>query len=158
MTAPPARPLLPLLALTAGVLTACEPREVPADRSDQDASPETAAAAVASDVAEVPGGLLPGEGPPRVYRLLLVNPLDVPAHVSASAGADRVAVDTVPARDSVSVDIRVRSDVVLLEARDAGGILLHGERAALERDRANRWVIERNSTEHVTTSAPDSLS
>lgn len=157
MTTVPARPLLPLLALTAGALAACEPRGVPADRDDQDVSLD-AVPTVASDAEEAPGGLLPGEGPSRVYRMLLVNPLDVPAHVSAAAGAGRVGVDTVPPGDSVRVDIRVRADVVLLEARDAGGVLLHGEEATLERERTNRWVIERNSTEHVTTSAPDSLS
>lgn len=158
MTTPPARPLLPLLALMVGVLAACEPRGVPANREDQDVLPETVAAdAVASEVAEAPGGLLPGEGPPRVYRMLLVNPLDVPVHVFATAGAGRVSVDTVPAHDSVLVDIRVRADVVLLEAHDARGALLHGEEATLGRDRTNRWVIGRNTTERVTTSAPDSL-
>ena len=157
MTTPPARPLPPLLALTVGVLAACEPRGVPADREDQDVSPD-AAPTVASDAGEAPGGLLPGEGPPRVYRMLLVNALDVPAHVFAAAGAGRVAVDTVPAHDSVRVDIRVRADMVLLEARDAGGVLLRGEEAALVRDRTNRWVIGRNTTENVTTAAPDSLS
>ncbi len=85
---------------------------------------------------------LPGEGPLREYRLLLVNALDVDAHVFAAAGAGSVVLDTVPRLDSVRVNILVRADIVRLEARDDEGMLMRETDLALAPDTLNRWIIE----------------
>lgn len=85
---------------------------------------------------------LPGEGPLREYRLLLVNALDVDAHVFAAAGAGNVVLDTVPRLDSARVNIRVRADIVRLEARDDEGMLMRETDLALAPDTLNRWIIE----------------
>ena len=88
-----------------------------------------------------PVPLLPGEGEPRDYRLLLVNLLEAEAFVFASAGAARVALDTVPAADSVLVDIRLRADHVLLQAEDPEGVLVDSASIDLVGTRLNRWEI-----------------
>ncbi|MDX1577787.1 MAG: hypothetical protein R3266_04855, partial [Gemmatimonadota bacterium] len=84
---------------------------------------------------------LPGEGEPRVYRLRLVNRLAGPATVFASAGARRVVLDTVPAGDSLLVDIRLRADRVDLEAEDDRGRRVAAAGLDLVGDDVNRWVI-----------------
>ena len=163
-------------ALGVGVLGACGPAADATDRdfldeasaapgeamaaSEATAAGDAAAAAEAAAAAdsEVPGGLLPGEGPPRRYRLLLGNSLDVPAFVFAAAGVEGVALDTVPARDSARVDVRVRADMVVLEARDSSGVLLDRAQLPMEVDRLNRWEIAGASRVPVTAPAPDSLS
>lgn len=82
-----------------------------------------------------------GEGDPRVYQLLLVNTREVEAHVFAHAGAARVMLDTVPALDSVRLDIRLRATRVNLEAEDAIGRPLSSDLLELRVESANRWVI-----------------
>ncbi|WP_419950169.1 hypothetical protein [Candidatus Palauibacter sp.] len=150
-----------------GLLAACGPRGDDMDGARPGAGTDSMAAGSALQAGEpsrsgagdldAPGGLLPGEGPPRVYRLLVVNPLDDDAFVFAAAAARRVALDTVPPRDSIRVDIRVRADVVLLEARDSSGTLLDSEDIALEREHLNHWIIGAGSAARVTPAAPDSL-
>ncbi|MDX1395361.1 MAG: hypothetical protein R3195_13315 [Gemmatimonadota bacterium] len=85
--------------------------------------------------------LLPGEGEPRAFRLLLVNRLDDEAFVFASAGAARVALDTVPRADSVFVDIRLRADHVDLEAEDGSGRVVSTTSIDLVRGQINRWEM-----------------
>lgn len=84
---------------------------------------------------------MPGEGEPREFRLLLVNPHDHAARVFASAGSDRVALDTVPARDSTLVDVRVRADRILLEAEDEQGAGIGSIELDLGTGGTNRWEI-----------------
>lgn len=102
---------------------------------------------VATDsVSEPPSLALPvptlaGEGEPRLYRVLLINASDHEALVFATAGAARVALDTVPGRDSLQVDIRVRADRVDLEAEDASGRSLKRETLDLAEGSVTRWVI-----------------
>ena len=165
MSAPEA--VLLLLGLTASGLTACGPRgEAPeaarpgrdGDPIPGDSVPPTGGPSPppAAEVA-APSGLLPGEGPPRIHQLLLFNSLDVSAFVFVAAGAGSVPLDTVPPRDSVRVDIRVRADIVRFEARDSGGILLEDGDLALERGSLNRWLIAPGSPGGVTAARPDSL-
>ncbi len=99
---------------------------------------------------------LPGEGPTREYRILLVNPLDIDAYVFAAAGAGSVVLDTVPRRDSVRVNIRVRADLVRLEARAEGGMLLAETDLALAGDTLNRWAIEADAPIGRVTIGPQS--
>tara|TARA_B100001750_G_scaffold213630_1_gene196255 strand:+ start:1110 stop:1541 length:432 start_codon:yes stop_codon:yes gene_type:complete len=82
-----------------------------------------------------------GEGEVHTYHLLLVNTREVEAHVFAQAGAARVLLDTVPALDSVRLDIRLRATRVNLEAEDAIGRLLYSDLLELQIESANRWVI-----------------
>lgn len=66
------------------------------------------------------------EAPPPEgrYRLLLVNPGATAAVVRGNAGAATVTLDTVPARDSTRVDVRLRGDRLRLEAvGERGGVL-----------------------------------
>jgi len=127
---------------------ACAPVDDTSDSSGvpPDSVPSDAAAAVAP---------LPGEGPTREYRILLVNPLDVDAYVFAAAGAGSVVLDTVPRRDSVRVNIRVRADLVRLEARDTEGTLLAEIDLALARDTLNRWAIEIDAPIRRVTIGPE---
>lgn len=154
---------LPALAVVMGVLGACASGgdAMDRDREGEASEPNATAAAAAADSGrgdeEVPGGLLPGEGPSRRYRLLLINPLDVPAFVFVAAGAEGVALDTVPPRDSARVDVRVRADMVVLEARDASGVLLDRAHSRMEAGRLNRWEIALAPGGRVTPPAPDSL-
>ena len=90
--------------------------------------------------------LLPGEGPLRDYRLLLVNSLGSTAYVFASAGVAEVVLDTVPPRDSARVDIRVRAGAVQVEARDSAGITLSRTDLVLDQAALNRLVIESSTT------------
>ncbi len=90
--------------------------------------------------------LLPGEGPLRDYRLLLVNSLGSTAYVFASAGVAEVVLDTVPPRDSARVDIRVRAGAVQIEARDSAGITLSRTDLVLDQAALNRLVIESSTT------------
>ncbi|WP_419162541.1 hypothetical protein [Candidatus Palauibacter sp.] len=125
--------------------------------AETDSTQAAAGAPRAAGEIEPPTALLPGEGPIREYRVLLVNPLDDDAYIFASAGAAHVALDTVPRRDSVRVDIRVRADIVRFEARDSSGVLLLRADLALDREALNRWVIEPDSTdrdEAVPASSP----
>ena len=128
---------------------ACAPADDISDSSavPPDSVPPDAAAAVAP---------LPGEGPTREYRILLVNPLETDAHVFAAAGAGSVVLDTVPRRDSVRVNIRVRAGLVRLEARDAGGLVLAEIDLALARDTLNRWVIDGDASARPVTIGPQS--
>lgn len=98
---------------------------------------------------ESPIPLLPGEGEPREYRLLLVNHLDRDAYVFASAGASRVALDTVPGTDSLFVDIRLRADRVDLEAEDEDGSLVSAASLDLVRSTINRWEIRSTDADQV---------
>jgi hypothetical protein len=108
---------------------------------------------------------LPGEGEARDYRIQLVNLLEREALVFASAGAGRVALDTVPGTDSTLVDIRLRADRVLLEARDRSGRVLKTETLDLDGTAVNRWeiavsdasraVARSSSTPLVTSGAGD---
>ena len=133
----------------AWLAAACAPADDTSDSSGvpPDSTPSADAAAVAP---------LPGEGPTREYRILLVNPLDVDAYVSAAAGAGSVVLDTVPRRDSVRVNVRVRADLVRLEARDAEGILLASTDLALAGDTLNRWDIEADTPIRRVTIGPES--
>jgi len=99
---------------------------------------------------------LPGEGEAREYRLRLVNLLEREALVFASAGAGRVALDTVPGTDSTLVDIRLRADRVLLEARDRSGRVLKSETLDLDGTTVNRWEITVSDASRavVRSSAP----
>jgi hypothetical protein len=85
--------------------------------------------------------LLPGEGEARDFRLLLVNLSAQQAFVYARAGAQTVVLDTVPASDSVRVDIRVRSDRVDLEAEGPPGRPLAAVTLKLQAGVLNRWEI-----------------
>ena len=95
--------------------------------------------------------LLPGEGEPRGYRLLLVNRLEGDAYVFASAGAARVALDTVPRADSLFVDIRLRADQVDLEAEDRSGRVVSATSLDLVRARVNRWEMTPDTSPHVAS-------
>lgn len=140
----------PVALLMALVALACGD---PADRSDPPGDEMALAAdSIAADPlapdssASEPDGppalpTLPGEGDPREYRLRLVNLLEREAFVFASAGAARVALDTVPGADSTLVDIRLRADHVLLEARDRAGRVLKSETLDLDVSTVNRWEI-----------------
>lgn len=121
-----------------------------ADLPDQSASDSTALAALDSATVEDQPfdgfgenarPLLPGEGEPREYRLLLVNRTDREALVFASAGAARIVLDTVPGVDSLLVDIRLRADHVDLEAEDDTGRVLSTTSIDLVRTVINRWEI-----------------
>lgn len=101
--------------------------------------------------------LLVGEGPPRDYRLLLVNASDTEVRVFARAAASRVALDTVPPRDSTRIDIRVRADEVRLDAEDPNGAVLLSQVLALRPDSLNRWVISREPPSPAADSSPGSL-
>lgn len=81
----------------------------------------------------------------RTYRLLLVNPLGIEALVYASAGAGRVLLDSVAARDSSRVDIRVRARRVRMEAADAAGRPLAAELLELRSDTLLRWRVGRTA-------------
>ncbi len=141
----PRRTLLAFAWLAAACAAACAP---PADTADSSAVPPDSVPS--GDAAAL--APLPGEGPAREYRILLVNPLDRDAYVFAAAGAGSVALDTVPRRDSVRVNIRVRADLVRLEARAAEGMLLAETDVALARDTLNRWVIGADATARRVTS------
>jgi len=112
-----------------------------------------------------PVPLLPGEGEPREYNLLLVNRLEREVYVFASAGAARVVLDTVPRSDSVYVDIRLRSDQVHLEAEDGVGQVLSSISIDLVEARINRWEMVPQAGDRVALAthspepvAPDSRS
>lgn len=131
--------------------TAPDSGGAPAGVADADRLPSGAGADGSDSIAPAPSAgageppfpPLPGEGEPRIYRLLLVNALESEATVYASAGARRVVLDTVPARDSVRVDIRMRADEVDLEARDPRGYALAETTLELAAAGPNRWVIDR---------------
>lgn len=160
------RRLLALTAVAAGVSGCGGSGDDPGgERRRGSVSAEDAGSTVSSgagsrispEALDTPGGSLPGEGPPRVHPLLIVNPLDVTAFVFAAAGAGNVALDTIRPRDSVRVDIRVRADIVRIEARDSRGVVLDRREAALEGDRLNRWEILPDPPGSVTPAPPDSL-
>ncbi|WP_420633384.1 hypothetical protein [Candidatus Palauibacter sp.] len=121
--------------------------DTPPAETDSTSTQAAAGAPRAAGDLQLPTALLPGEGPIREYRVLLVNPLDDDLYIFASAGAAHVALDTVPRRDSVRVDIRVRADIVRFEASDSSGVLLERADVALDREALNRWVIEPDSTD-----------
>lgn len=127
-------------------VTADAPEAADADRLPSGAGADgsdSIAPAPSAGAGEPPFPPLPGEGEPRIYRLLLVNALESEATVYASAGARRVVLDTVPARDSVRVEIRLRADEVDLEARDPRGYALAETTLELAAAGPNRWVIDR---------------
>lgn len=97
---------------------------------------------------------MPGEGDPREFRLLLVNLHDHPARVFASAGSARVALDTVPARDSALVDVRVRADRILLEAEDERGVGIGSIELDLLAGETNRWEIGPSPGPRVASAGP----
>lgn len=139
---------LAALAVVACAAESGEPRaEASAGGGVPIVVPDTAAdsAGVGADSAIVDDGPdlppMPGEGELRDFRLLLVNPHGREARVFASAGAVRVALDTVPAGDSVRVDVRVRADRIRLEAEDAGGAAIGSLELELEPGEINRWEI-----------------
>ncbi len=101
--------------------------------------------------------VLPGEGPPRDYRLLLVNTSDAEVRVFAQAAATRVVLDTVPPRDSTRVDIRVRAEEVSLEAEDPSGVLLVREVLVLSADTLNRWEISQGPPNAAIDPSPGPL-
>lgn len=93
---------------------------------------------------EIPGATpLPGEQEEelRRYRLLLVNGTEVDAVVFASAGADRVVLDTVLQGDSIRVDVEVRSRWLRLEASDDRGVELGGEEVEPGDEGVFRWRV-----------------
>ena len=155
------------LAALAGLgLAACageggEPlaEELATAETDAIVVPDTLAADSAApdpDTAEAdrPGlPAMPGEGAQREFRLRLVNPHDREARVFASAGAARVALDTVPGRDSTLVDIRVRADGILLEAEDERGVGVGSIELDLVHGGENRWEIGPPPGPRVTASA-----
>jgi len=96
---------------------------------------------------------LPGEGDLRDYHLLLVNRLDGDAFVFASAGAARIALDTVPASDSTFVDIRLRADQVTLEAENGSGQVVDSASIDLVRMQINRWEITPRDRSRMTLRA-----
>jgi len=105
---------------------------------------------MATSAPQDPMPTVPGEGEPRLYHVLLVNTFDQVAHVFATAGAARVVLDTVPAQDSLRVDIRVRADRVDFEAEDGSGRLLRRETVDLAADSLTRWLIGRPTVSLVT--------
>jgi len=111
---------------------------------------DTAAADSSATFAPPSPPLLAGEGEVRQYRLLLVNRLERPAYVFASAGAGRVALDTVPPSDSVFVDLEVRADEVLLEAEDETGSVVRSALVDLVEARLNRWEITKTGRVELT--------
>jgi len=127
-----------------------------AGRAEAIVVPDTLAAdslASAEDPADSALPPMPGEGEPRAFRLLLVNPHEHAARVFASAGAARVALDTVPARDSALVDVRVRADRILLEAEDERGAGMGSIELDLAPDETNRWEIGPPPGPRVASSA-----
>lgn len=83
-----------------------------------------------------------------------MNLLEREAFVFASAGAGRVAVDTVPGSDSTLVDIRLRADHVMLEARDPSGRVVKSEEVELDRSVVNRWEIAPADASRVAARPP----
>jgi hypothetical protein len=150
--------------IAAGLIEGCAPA---ADRGasavpDSVAVDSLAAAADSApappDTAMPPIPLLPGEGEPRDFRLLLVNLSAQRALVFARAGAQTVVLDTVPATDSVRVDIRLRSDRVDLEAEGPPGRTLSAVTLELEVGVLNRWEIhEPDADALVLRPAPERL-
>ena len=128
------------LAGLAATLSACRPRS-PEATSDA----ELAIDSTVTPEAPVPSPpaipTLAGEGEPRVYALLVVNMSEAEARVFAAAGAASVEVDTIRARDSARVDVRVRADFVELEARGPNGRVLTRERLELSEGGVTRWRI-----------------
>ena len=78
----------------------------------------------------------------RAYPLRIVNHFSAQIVVWASAGAQRVVLDTVPARDSARIDVQVRAQRILLEVTDASGRPLLQHDLALLPDTLTRWVAE----------------
>ncbi len=145
----PARCGIPVTLLAAAIALGCgsgdstegEPAaEGAVERSDPPGTTDSAGA-VPPDPAPPSVPTLPGEGEPRRYRLLLLNRTDTEVYAFASAGAAQVVLDTVPAADSVRVDVRVRAGRVNLEARDAGGRLIVSGVIELVVGVVNRWEI-----------------
>jgi hypothetical protein len=132
-------------------LAACSGGEEPSASADASALADTVMAGQQGleNGGAAPLPTLPGEGAPRQYRLRLVNLLEREAFVFASAGAGRVAVDTVPGADSTLVDLRLRADHVTLEARDPSGSVVKSEELELDPSAINRWEIARMGPSRV---------
>ncbi len=77
----------------------------------------------------------------RTYLLQLVNLTGEPAVVYADAGAGRVVLDTLDARDSARVNIEIRAREVRLEASDLTGRTLREARISPRADSLTRWEI-----------------
>ena len=84
---------------------------------------------------------LDGESVIRTYELWLVNRMRTDLFVHASAGADRVMLDTVPGRDSVRVNVRVRGRKVRLDAEDPSGRTVRSATLELAPAVLSRWEI-----------------
>ena len=147
-----------VLTLVAGAAVACAPA---GDSSTGEAAADTLLAGdpavvdslglyVEPDAGDDSAPLLPGEGEPRGFRLLLVNRLAGEAFVFASAGAARVALDTVARADSAFVDIRLRADHVDLEAEDESGRVLSTTSMDLVRGQINRWEMTPDTPSRVS--------
>ena len=106
---------------------------------------EASAGAAAEPVAGLPDSL-PAAGTVetelRTYPLRIVNRFSTEIMVWASAGAQRVVLDTLAAHDSVRVDIQVRAQRVLMEVTDASGRPLLQHDLSLLADTVTRWVAE----------------
>lgn len=116
-----------------------------ADSSDAGAGPAEGLPVSADTTApRTPFGSLadqePTEAELRTYPLRIVNRFSSRVLVYASAGAGRVVLDTVPAQDSVRIDVQVRAEHVLLEVTDPSGRSLLQHDLALIPDTLNRWV------------------
>lgn len=106
------------------------------DRSPADSAPLT-------DVAPAldPFPDLDEETFARMYEIWIVNRSRTDLLVHASAGAGRVILDTVPGRDSVRVDVRVRARSLRLAAEDESGRAVDSTTLDLEPGASNRWEI-----------------
>ena len=83
----------------------------------------------------------PAAVPLLTYRLELVNRTGSPVRVFASAGAGRVALDTIAPGDSGRLKLRVAARSVRLEAMDPTGRTLAETELALHPDSLHRWEI-----------------
>lgn len=107
--------------------------------SPGEAGPLAADAASLQETTPFPD--LDGESVLRTYELRIVNRMRMDLFVYVSAGADRVTLDTVPGRDSVRVNVRVRGREVRLDAEDQNGRTIRSATLELAPATSNRWEI-----------------
>jgi hypothetical protein len=84
---------------------------------------------------------LVGEGQLLSYELSLVNRTEADLIIHASAGADRVVLDTVPGHDSTRVNLQIRARRITLEAEDGAGHTAGFDVLELVPAGQNRWEI-----------------